>query len=103
MWGIHSLYVGKFGDDVYCGYNALHINTFTKLVKALHPDVLGDWKATPRGRVVYNISQKRFEILMDPCLNFPEMLDDIKREYKLPAQFDVDTTDDNYRCAKCIS
>jgi hypothetical protein len=89
---------GKFksNDDEYD-----RLWKFVQRYGAVPPDV--DYDEVPRGRVEYDIIEKKFCVYVDPCiLNDRKALDEIEREFSLPyANTQDPERDPRYKCKKC--
>ena len=60
----------------------------------------GDYIDYPRGRVVWDCSNNRGIIYIDPCINKPEIIELLIKEYEL-----IDYTvegDIHYQCRNCL-
>lgn len=56
----------------------------------------------PRGRVVYDINKRQYELVADQCiLSNNKMLSDIITEFHLPKNNLIFSNDSHYRCAVC--
>jgi hypothetical protein len=62
-----------------------------------------EYDEVPRGRVEYDINEKKFHVYADHCiLKDRKALDDINREFHLPSASTGDPErDPQYRCAGC--
>jgi|SRR5665213_3860841 len=62
-----------------------------------------EYDDVPRGRVEYDINEKKFHVYADPCiLKDRKALDEIYREFHLPsASTEVPERDPHYRCPGC--
>jgi len=65
------------------------------------PDV--EYDEVPRGRVEYDISEKKFYVYADSCiLKDRKALDEIDREFHLPsANTEAPERDPQYKCKEC--
>ena len=60
----------------------------------------GDYINYPRGRVVWDRTNKRSIIYIDRCINRPEVIEKIKEAFCITDH--VVDYDDHYRCRSCI-
>jgi hypothetical protein len=62
-----------------------------------------EYDEVPRGRVEYDIIEKKFCVYVDPCiLNDRKALDEVEREFHLPsANTKEPERDPRYKCKKC--
>jgi hypothetical protein len=94
-----GMYVINDDYKTYIGYKALHIDMFKDLIKRLYPQIK-DWKQSPRGRIMYNITDGKFECLMDKCLDDINIKKQIKKEFNI-SKLDFFYNDKNYTCENC--
>jgi len=64
----------------------------------------GKYNEVRRGRVEYNLNEKKFYVYADPCiLNDREVLNEIHREFHLPStNTEGPERNPHYRCPGCI-
>jgi len=62
-----------------------------------------EYDEVPRGRVEYDINEKKFHVYADPCiLKDRKALDEINREFHLSsANTEAPERDPHYKCKKC--
>ena len=62
-----------------------------------------DYEEHPRGRVVYNVKTQQFTVYADRCIlrNKP-VLKQVIEEMHLPGKKTVTSTDEHYRCFRCL-
>ena len=61
----------------------------------------GDYIDYPRGRVIWDLTNDRAIIYIDPCINKPEILDQITKAFHLNKY--VVEGDEHYHCRNCMS
>ena len=59
----------------------------------------GDYIDYPRGRVIWDLTNDRAIIYVDPCINTPDILEQITKVFQLDKY--VVEGDDHYHCRNC--
>jgi hypothetical protein len=90
---------GKFKSDDY-EYDLLW--KFPQRHGAVPRDI--EYDEVPRGRVEYDVNEKKFHVYADPCiLEDRKALDEIYRQFHLPStNTEEPERDPHYRCPGCI-
>ena len=92
------------GDDV--SSNLTHYEQWKPLFESFrkkNPDFnITDHEFCPRGRVIYNIKEDIYYLLIDRCIKkSKKMMTEIFSKMNLPKKKTKVTTDFHYKCAKC--
>jgi hypothetical protein len=91
---------GNFGDFSF--HERQHFQYWEQLVKQRAvPDT--EYEQYPRGRVSYDRKSGKFEFLADPCiLSEKSLVAAILLQMNLPTRRTEMSTDDLYRCFRCL-
>jgi hypothetical protein len=114
MVGIFWLFKGELIFDVTpvssaepygecVGHANSHIAFWSELqhARAIPWDV--EYEDPPRGRVVFNLKTKQFIVYADRCIRAkPDAMRKIFRDFSLPTDSAVITSDGHYRCRTCL-
>jgi hypothetical protein len=90
-----------YGDCV--GHAKSHIAFWSELqhARAIPWDV--EYEDPPRGRVIFNLKTKKFNVYSDKCIRVQSaVVRKIFREFSLPTESAVITSDGHYRCRICL-
>jgi hypothetical protein len=90
-----------YGDCV--GHAKSHIAFWADLQRAgvIPWDV--EYEDPPRGRVIFNLKTKKFNVYSDKCIRVQSaVVRKIFREFSLPTDSAVITSDGHYRCRTCL-
>jgi hypothetical protein len=60
----------------------------------------GDYIDYPRGRVVWDCTNNKAIIYIDPCIKKANVIEKIKKAFEL-TEYDL-SEDDHYHCKKCV-
>ena len=91
-----------YGNSKSKDYDYDHFWKFLQRYGIVPSDVAYD--EVPRGRVEYEIDERKFYLYADPCiLKDRKALDEINREFHLPStNTEEPECDPHYRCPGCI-
>jgi hypothetical protein len=91
-----------YGDCV--GHANSHIEFWTSLQNAGVIPLDVEYEEPPRGRVIFNLKTKQFNVYTDKCIrDKPAVVRKIFRDFYLPSDSAVITTDGHYRCRVCLN
>jgi hypothetical protein len=91
-----------YGDCV--GHAKSHIAFWSELqhARAIPWDV--EYEDPPRGRVIFNLKTKKFNVYSDKCIRVQSaVVRKIFRDFSLPSDSAVISRDGHYRCRTCLS
>jgi hypothetical protein len=84
------------------GHRRSHIDHWEVLRRNGQVDLDSEYDEFPRGRVVYNVKQKKFYLLLDRCIRRNALIvRSITEAMHLPDGTIIDA-DHQYRCPKCL-
>ena len=90
-----------YGDCV--GHANSHIAFWTSLQDAGVIPLDVEYEEPPRGRVVHHVRTHKYFIYTDKCIrDKPAVVRKIFREFSLPTDSAVITSDGHYRCRTCL-
>ena len=90
-----------YGDCV--GHANSHIEFWTSLQNAGVIPLDVEYEEPPRGRVVYDVRIHKYYIYTDKCIrDIPAVVRRIFRDFSLPPDSAVITSDGHYRCRTCL-
>ena len=79
-----------------------HISVWEKFRVAKNVPAEMEYEEAPRGRVLFDVKNRRFGLLADRCiLRRKEIVAKIKRQMHLPKDTS-ERTDSHYRCFSCL-
>lgn len=104
LW-IESTPLGKAGIYGECKiHDGNHIDYWDSLMSESLVPQDEEYQNVPRGRVVFNVSTKRYRLMLDRCiLRRKSVVAVIKRQMGLPQKTTDTDTDSHYRCAECVA
>jgi hypothetical protein len=103
LW-IESTPVEKAGNYGECKiHDGNHVDFWERLISEGLVPQDDEYQNIPRGRVVFNQSSGRYQLLLDRCiLRRKKIVAAIKRQMGLPLKRTDISTDSHYRCAECL-
>ena len=90
----------QYGD--FLSHPRSHYEVWSELQNSGSVSIDLEYEDSPRGRVMYDLKARRFQMLADPCiLRRKSLVEQIKKELRLPKLISLGT-DTHYRCADCL-
>lgn len=91
----------SYGDAINCPMGHEQFWADLQSQGKVPPDE--EYMGVPRGRVLFSKRTGQFSLLLDRCiLKRPQIVTEIRRRLNLPARSLHLSTDDHYRCDRCL-